>query len=200
MRRGAMAAALMLALGGCALGLPDPGEIRLAAPVALPAGARVMVDIAQGDLDRKFSYRINDSGQQDTDIQEGAALEQAAMGLLGRAFTAAAVNRTTPRPDVVARVTGTAQYRSDGTFRVVCGLDAARGDGIPLGHYYNAYTSPPVLGLETGLRRVYAQCLKGPVEDMLRSPEFARLAAAGFPAPDPAATDAYLRSQGFVVR
>jgi hypothetical protein len=201
MRRWVKAAALILALGGCTGGLPEPREIPLAAPTALPAKARVLIHIAQSDLERKFSYQLNSISRQETDIDEGAALQQAAVGLLGRAFAATAVNQVTPRPDVVVRVSGTEVYaRVDGTFRVSCGIDAARADGIPLGHFYSAYKSPAAMSLEAALPRVYAQCLKGPVEDLLRSPEFAQLAAAGFPAPDPAVSDGYLRSQGFVVR
>ena len=201
MRRWVNTAMLALALGGCAANLPDPGQVKLAVPAALPLRARVLVDIAQSDLDRKLSYQLNQVSRQDTDIKEGLALEQAAVGLLGQVFAATAVNQPSPRPDVIARITGTAVYnRVAGTFRVICGIDANRVDGIPLGHFYNAYTSEPVLSLEGSLPRVYAQCLKGPVEDLLRAPAFTRLAAAGFPPPDPAAATGYLRSQGYVVR
>lgn len=201
MRRWGIAAALTVALGGCGPSLPDPGAIHLSAPLALPQRARVMIDIAPPDLDRKFSYKLNTVSRQTTDIGDGAAMAQAASGLLGHAFAATSVNQASPSPEVVARITGTAVFdRVGGTFRVECGLDAARADGIPFGHFYNVYKSPPVLSLEDNLPRVYAQCLKGPVEDMLRSPEFTTFAAAGFPALDPATVAGYLRSQGYAVR
>ncbi len=201
MRRWMGAAVLTLVVGGCAAGLPDPGEVRLSAAMALPVRARVLVDVAQSDLDRKFTYDINAISPQDTGLKDGVAMQQAAVGLLGHAFAAVTANQPSPRPDVVARVTGTAVFNQvAGTFHVVCGIDAVRADGIPLGHFYATYKSQPVMSLEASLPRVYAQCLKGPVEDLLRSPEFTRLAAAGFPAPDPAVVDGYLRSQGYMVR
>ncbi len=189
-----------LALGGCS-SLPDPGKVALSAPMPLPARARVLIDISQSDLDRKFSYDLNTVTRQQTDIKEGAALEQAAAGLLGQAFLATGLNQAAPRPDVVAHISGTEEFdHVADTFHVKCGIDAARADGIPLGHFYGAYKSPPVLSIEASLPRVYALCLKGPVEAMLRSAEWTRFAAAGFPPLDTAAVDGYLRSQGYVIR
>lgn len=197
-----MVAALGIVLSGCAQP-PRPEQVTLAAPpgLTLPTSGRAMVYIAQSDLDRKFSYDLNRVSKEETDIPEGQALASASRAVLGKAFAQVATNDPRIQPDVIARVGGTAVYdRIGGTFKVKCEVDSYRADGDPIGHFFNVYKSAPVLSFGESLPRLYAQCLKPAVEEMMRSPSMLAMVRAGFPRPDPAAADAYLRSQGFTVQ
>lgn len=196
-------AVLGVMLSGCLPSLPPAEQVKVAAPsgMTLPLPGRVLVFIAQADLDRLFSYDLNRQSAQKTDVREGAALDAAARTVLGKAFAVAETNRADIRPHVVARVTGKAVWnRVDNTFRVVCELDATDADGMPIGHFPNVYKSPSLIGFEANLPLVYAQCLRPAVEQLLASPDVVALARAGFPEPDPVKSAIYLRSQGFVVR
>lgn len=200
MRRWVVGVAAALGLGGCTTSLPEPAQIPLAAPTALPMKAQVLLHVSQGDLERAFSYKLNSVSRQETDIHDGQIMAQAAHDMLAHAFAGVAVNQPYPLPDLVVTVSGTALFdRTSGSFRVTCALDANRADGMPVAHGYNVYSSPTALGFETSMRRFYGQCLKGPIEELLRSPALARLAAAGLPAADQAAAEGYLRIQGFPI-
>ena len=189
-------------LAGCGGGPPKPETLTLAAPdgARLPLPARAMVFVAQSDLERTLTYDINQVSQQTTDIRDGEAMEQAARALVSKAFATTATNQPTLRPHVVLRVTGKAvwNYRAS-EFKVTCEISATDGIGALIGRFPGAYRSEPVLSLESSLAPVYAQCLREPLEHLLRTPEIAEMSRAGFPDPDLAATNAYLRSQGFVI-
>lgn len=202
MARWMLAAAFVLGLAGCGASLPKPDEIAPTAPagLALPLKARVMLFVAQADLERKLAYDVNLVSVEVTDIKEGEALAQAAQALLAKAFATVATNQPSIRPQVVARVTGKAVWdRKESTFRINCEIFATDAGGGLIGRYFDIYRSPSVLSLESSLAPAFGQCLKRPLDEFLRSPGLAELARAGFPEPVPAVGNAYLRSQGFVI-
>ena len=201
MTRWMMAATLGLALAGCA-NLPQPESFTPTAPAgaALPLKARALVVIATDDLGRKLSYDGNHQNVDTTDIGDGLALERAARALASKAFATVATNKPAIRPQLLLRVTGKAvwNYR-DSSFKVTCEIFATDGVGTPIGHFPGAYRSPPVIDMESSLTPIYGQCLRNPLNELLRAQGLADMIRTGFPEPDVAATNAYLRSQGFVI-
>ncbi|MDA8230675.1 MAG: hypothetical protein M0006_04995 [Magnetospirillum sp.] len=201
MARWIVAVAVGVALSACAQ-IPRPEDVALTSPpgMALPVKGRLMVYISDQDLARKFSYNINPISKEETGISDGQALDRAARGVLGKAFAVVATNDPGIRPDVVARITGKAVWdRDDGSFKVTCELDAHRADGDAIGYFFSVIKSAPVMSFAEALPRVYAQCLKPPTEELMRSPAMAAMVRAGFPPLDPAAVRSYLRSQGFAM-
>jgi len=201
MMRWMSAAVLGLALAGCA-SLPQPENATPTAPAGatLPLKARALVVIAPDELGRKLSYDGNHKELDTTDIGDGLALERAARALASKAFATVATNQPSLRPQLVLRVTGKAvwNYR-DSSFKVSCEIFATDGIGAPIGHFPGGYRSPPVIDMEASLTPIYGQCLRNPLDELLRAPGLAELLRAGFPDSDVAATNAYLRSQGFVI-
>jgi len=201
MTRWMMVAALVTALCGCT-SVPAPENIAPAAPsgMALPLKARAMVVIAPDDLSRKLSYDANHKDVDTTDIPDGLALERAARALAANAFATVATNQPAIHPHLLLRVTGKAvwNYR-DSSFKVSCEIFATDSIGAPIGHFHGGYHSPPMLDLAASLAPIYGQCLRNPLDELLRAPGLAELARAGFPEPNPAVTNAYLRSQGYVI-
>jgi len=203
MRHWMIGAALAVMLAGCGATLPKSAEVPLATPpgLALPLKGRALLYVADVDLKRKFAYDLNRISREETDIPDGVLLQGAARDLLSKGFATVTSNEPLPLPHVVVRVGGVAAWnRVEGSYRVTCSVDAYESDGIPIGSFLNLFKSTPLHGFEEALPRLYAQCLRQPMEDMLRSPAIAALAKAGFPEPNPVKTDAYLRSQGFVIR
>ncbi len=201
MRRSIGMAAMMAVamLAGCA-SPPAPDQVRLTAPpgLALPLPGRVLVQMSEPTLAARLVD--NDPLSSGDGAPEGAALERAAVGVLGRAFRGVAVNRPDIDPQVVTRITGSAKIRHpSGRVQVTCVVDAVKANGDTIGYFFNHYRSAPVMGLDAALPGIFGQCLKKPVEQLLASKQIRDLAAAGFPAPDRGAADAYLRSQGYVI-
>jgi hypothetical protein len=197
------AMALALGLAGCGATLPTPAEVPLAAPpgLTLPVKGRAMLYVAESDLKRKFGYDLNRISREETDIKDGQLLQSAGRELLSKAFATVTSNQPLPRPHVMVRVTGAANWnRVDGSYKVTCGVNALESDGIPIGSWLNVFKATPIHTFESALPRLYAQCLRQPMEDMMRSPVIAEMARTGFPEPDPVKVDPYLRSQGFIIR
>jgi hypothetical protein len=203
MRRISVLAGMMAAtaaLAGCAS--PGTGRTALTPPpgLGLPLDGRVLVQMSQPDLDRKLVMDADSRDPVTTDIVEGRALDRAAEVVLGRAFRTVATNRPTLDAPIVARITGKARYvSSQAKLSVTCVVDAVKADGTTIGYFFNTYRSALIFGMSDALPGAFEACLNRPVQQLIDAPAVRALAAAGFPAPDRVAADAYLRSQGFVV-
>jgi hypothetical protein len=189
---------MVVALSGCLSNLPSSDKIQLAPVpgVQLPFKGRVMVFAGDSDLARNLTIQSSAFRTEETDVKEGLALAKAARALLAKGFSQAEINDTTIRPNIVVKLVGKASWnRQDASLKLGCSIDAWTADGIPLGTYgsrLNVERSDYRSDVEPG----FAQCLKGPVEQLLASPGVARLAASGFKdAPQPA-IDAWMRSLG----
>jgi hypothetical protein len=200
MRRTMTAMGLAALVAACGT-LPPPQAVPVTPPpgLSLPVPGTALILISDQDMDRLFSYDLNRITREKTDYKEGEAMALAARDVMAHAFAQVAVNDPDFRPNVIARIGGQADWsQGAATFTVSCHLDATDATGIPIGHFYNTYHSPALASMTASLPRVYAQCLRGPVQDLMASAPVEAQARAGFPAANPVAVDAYLRSQGLV--
>jgi len=189
---------LGLLLSGCGPALPPPEAVQLAPVpgVSPPLAARVMVFAGQGDLDRKLTVQATRLQTEEATVKDGTALAQAARAVLSKAFTRVEINDASIRPQIVVRLYGQGLWsKPNSRLQVGCGIDAFTADGFPIGNFggrHDMHTGD----YESTLAPSYAQCLKGPVEQLLASPALARLAAAGFRDPPAVAVDQWMQSLG----
>lgn len=194
------AMALMTAtLSGCLLAqLPPPETVQLdpVPGVALPFKARVMIFAGEGDLTRNFVYQLSRFQTEETKIKDGVFLAKAARTVLSKGFGLVEINDPAIRPQLVIKLGGKGGWtRQDGTMKLSCSLDVWTADGIPVGFFgarYDADRTDYRYELEAG----YGQCLKKPVDELLHSPNLARLASTGFRDPPAPAAEAWMRTLG----
>ncbi len=194
---GAALAALLVA--GCSSGLPPAAQVEPApvAGVALPFNARVMIFMGENDLKRKMSIQISRYQSEETKILDGRVLAETAETMLSKGFKQVAVNDASIRPHIVVRLTGRPSWtKQDATLKLGCGIDAWTADGIPLGNFVARWDSPMKTDYLSDVGPGYAQCLKKPLDELLSSPNLARLAGAGFRDPNPKAAEEWMRALG----
>jgi hypothetical protein len=192
-------ALVMAGLSGCLLPqLPPPETVQLepVPGVALPFKARTMIFVGENDLNRNLSIMITRFQSEETKVKEGAALAKAARTVLAKGFEQVEVNNAAIRPQLVVKLGGKATWaRQDATLKVSCTLDVWTSDGVPVGYFgsrFNAERSD----YTTELEAAFGQCLKKPVDELLRSPNLARLAGAGFRDPPAKAVEDWMRGLG----
>ncbi len=194
---GVALAALLMA--GCTSGLPPAANVEPAPVpgVALPFNARVMVFMGDNDLKRKMVIQINRYQTEETKVMDGRVLAETAETMLSKGFRQVAVNDPSIRPHIVVRLTGRPNWaRQDGTLKIGCGVEAWTADGIPLGNFVARWDSPMKTDYLSDMGPGYAQCLKKPMDELLSSPNLARLAGAGFRDPNPKAVEEWMRTLG----
>ena len=180
--------------------LPPPETVSLAPVpgVALPFKARVMLFLGEGDLARNLTIQLTRYQTEETKTREGVALAKAAKAVLSKGFAQVEVNDPSIRPQIVIRLGEKASWtRLDATLKVSCSLDAWTADGIPIG-YFGARYDAERTDYTTELEAAFGQCLKKPVEDLLNSPNLARLAGTGFRDPPAPAVEAWMRTLGTI--
>ncbi|MBI3444783.1 MAG: hypothetical protein HY055_05375 [Magnetospirillum sp.] len=194
---GVMAMASLLA--GCSSGLPPAASVEPSPVpgVALPYKARVMIYMGETDLNRNLVIQISRYQTEETKVKDGQALANAARALLSKGFQQAEINDPALRPQIVVRLIGkTSWARLDTRFKIGCGIDAWTSDGVPLGNFTTRWESPVENDYASDLEAAYGQCLKKPLDDLLRSPGLAQQAGTGFKSGSAAAIDTWMRSLG----
>ena len=188
-------------LTGCLLPqLPPPETVQLAPVpgVALPYKARVMIFAGDNDLSRNLTIQLTRYQTEETKVKEGVALAKAARAVLLKGFEQVEVNDAAIRPQLVVKLGGKAAWtRLDATLKVSCTLDVWTSDGVPVG-YFGARFDAERSDYTTELEAAFGQCLKKPVEDLLNSPNLARLAGTGFRDPPSPAVEAWMRTLGTI--
>jgi hypothetical protein len=192
----ALAAAL---LTGCSSGLPPAASVEPAPVpgVALPFKARVMIYAGENDLKRKMSIQLSRYQDEETKVQDGHLLTEAAQAMLSKGFAQVGVNDPAMRPQIVVRLVGKVAWaKVDSELKMGCGIEAWTADGNYLGNFVARWNSPMKTDYRVDVGPGYAQCLKKPMDEFLASPTLARLAGRGFPDPHPKAAEEWLRSLG----
>lgn len=194
---GASVAALLVA--GCASELPPVASVDPAPVpgVALPYNARVMIYMGESDLKRKLAIQITRYQAEETKIPDGRILAETAQALLAKGFRQVDINNPSMRPHLVVRITGRPTWaKLDTTYKIGCGFDVWTADGGSLGNFVARWESPTKTDYQDNLGPGYAQCLKKPLDELLSSPNLARLAGQGFRDPNPKAAEDWIRSLG----
>lgn len=190
-------AALLVA--GCASDLPPVASVEPAPVpgVALPYNARVMIYMGENDLKRKLNIQITRYQAEETKVPDGRILAETAQALLAKGFRQVEVNTPSIRPHLVVRLTGRPAWaKLDTTWKIGCGFDVWTAEGVPLGNFVARWDSPTKTDYQDSLGSAYAQCLKKPLDELLTSPNLARLAGQGFRDPHPKAAEDWIRSLG----
>ena len=192
--------ALMAAsLSGCLLPqLPPPETIQLAPVpgVALPYKARAMIFMGDNDLSRNMTIQLTRFQTEETKVKEGVALAKAARAVLGKGFEQVDINNAAIRPQLVVKLSGKAAWaRLDATMKVSCAMDVWTSDGVPVGLFGSRFDAERS-DYTTELEAAFGQCLKKPVEELLKSPNLARLAGSGFREPPAKAVEDWMRGLG----
>jgi hypothetical protein len=186
-------------LSGCLLPqLPPPETVQLAPVpgVALPYKARAMIFAGENDLNRNLSIQLTRYQTEETKIKEGQSLAKAARAVLAKGFEQVEVNNAAIRPQLVIKLGGKAAWaRLDATLKVSCTLDVWTSDGVPVG-YFGARYDAERSDYTTELEAAFGQCLKKPVDELMRSPNLARLAGTGFREPPAKAVEDWMRGLG----
>lgn len=196
-RLAALAMALLAA--GCSSGLPPAATVEPAPVpgVALPHNARVMIFMGENDLRRKLSIQINRFQSEETKVEDGMTLLETAQSMLSKGFRLVAANDPAIRPHIVVRLTGRPAWgKQDAILKIGCGIDAWTADGQFLGSFVARWDSPMKTDYLVDLGPGYAQCLKKPLDELLSSPNLARLAGQGFRDPNPKAAEEWMRGLG----
>jgi hypothetical protein len=200
-RIGAAPMALLATLlaAGCSSGLPPAATVGPApvSGVALPYNARMMIYMGENDLRRKLSIQINRFQSEETKVEDGRILLDTAQTMLSKGFKLVVANDPAIRPHLVVRLTGRPAWgKQDAIFKIGCGIDAWTTDGQFLGSFVARWDSPMKTDYLSDLGPGYAQCLKKPLDELLSSPNLARLAGQGFPDPNPRAAEEWIRGLG----
>ena len=186
-------------LSGCLLPqLPPPETIQLAPVpgVALPYKARAMIFMGDNDLSRNMTIQLTRFQTEETKVKEGVALAKAARAVLGKGFEQVDINNAAIRPQLVVKLSGKAAWaRLDATMKVSCAMDVWTSDGVPVGLFGSRFDAERS-DYTTELEAAFGQCLKKPVEELLKSPNLARLAGSGFREPPAKAVEDWMRGLG----
>lgn len=192
-------ALVMAGLSGCLLPqLPPPETVQLepVPGVALPFKARTMIFVGENDLNRNLTIQITRFQTEETKVKEGAALARAARTVLAKGFEQVEVNNAAIRPQLVIKLGGKASWtRQDATMKVSCTLDVWTSDGVPVGYFGSRFDGERT-DYAAEIEAAFGQCLKKPVNELLRSPNLARLAGTGFREPPAKAVEDWMRGLG----